>query len=198
MSYLFAISYCSWGSHSKNTEVVYHSLLQWTTFCQNCPLWPDLLGWPYTAWIIVSMSETRLWSMWWDWLVFCDCGFILSSLWWIRIKGLWKFPDGKDWLRGNWFLYDGWARFSKSLIQFSVDGWGCVPSLLFNLRPSYGGGNEDSGVLLQNIPCRHCYTQWPQPCIRPPLTYASTRDFWTLMGKSGSVSCGPLLLSPGS
>ena len=105
MSYLFAISYCSWGSHSKNTEVVYHSLLQWTTFYQNCPPWPDVFGWPYTAWIIVSMTETRLWSMWSDKLVFCDCGFILSSLWWIRIKGLWKFPDGKDWLRGNWVLY---------------------------------------------------------------------------------------------
>ena len=26
-------SYCSWGSQGKNTEVVYHSLLQWTTFC---------------------------------------------------------------------------------------------------------------------------------------------------------------------
>ena len=25
---------------------------------------------------------------------------------------------------------------SKSLFQFSVDGWGCVPFLLFNLRPS--------------------------------------------------------------
>ena len=25
----------------------------------------------------------------------------------------------------------GRAIFSKSLIQFSVDGWGCVPSLLF-------------------------------------------------------------------
>ena len=27
---------------------------------------------------------------------------------------------------------------SKSLIPFSVDGWGCVPSLLFDLRPNYG------------------------------------------------------------
>ena len=26
-----------------------------------------------------------------------------------------------------------------SLIQFSVDGWGCVPSLLFDLRPNYDG-----------------------------------------------------------
>ena len=31
-------------------------------------------------------------------------------------------------------LMDG-AKLSKSLIQFSVDGQGCVPSLLFGLRP---------------------------------------------------------------
>src|SRR5574341_955372 len=35
VSYLFAFSYCSWGSQSKNTEVVCHFLLQWTTFYQN-------------------------------------------------------------------------------------------------------------------------------------------------------------------
>ena len=34
---------------------------------------------------------------------------------------------------------------SKSLIQFSVEGRGCVPSLLFDLRPNYGGDNEDNG-----------------------------------------------------
>ena len=79
--------------------------------------------------------------------------------------------------------------FSKSLIQFSVEGQGCVPSLLFDLRPNYGGGNEDND-LLQKGPCRHCYTQCPQPCSRPPLTHASARDSWTLTGKSGSVSCG--------
>ena len=39
----------------------------------------------------------------------------------------------------------GRAMLSKSLIQFSVDGWGYVPSLLFDLRPNYGGGNEDNG-----------------------------------------------------
>ena len=37
-------SYCSWGSQGKNTEVVYHFLLQWTTFCQNSPTWPVLGG----------------------------------------------------------------------------------------------------------------------------------------------------------
>ena len=30
---------------------------------------------------------------------------------------------------------DGCAMLSKSLIQLSVDGRGCVPSLLFHLRP---------------------------------------------------------------
>ena len=38
--------------------------------------------------------------------------------------------------------------------------------------------------------CTHCYTPCPQPCIRPPPTHASTRDSWTLPGKSGSGSCG--------
>ena len=31
------ISCCSWGSQGKNTEVVCHFLLQWTTFCQISP-----------------------------------------------------------------------------------------------------------------------------------------------------------------
>ena len=39
----------------------------------------------------------------------------------------------------------GRAMLSKSLIQFSVEQWGCVPSLLFDLRSNYGGGNEDNG-----------------------------------------------------
>ena len=34
----------------------------------------------------------------------------------------------------------GEAMLSKSLIQFSVDEWGCVVSLLFDLRPTSGGG----------------------------------------------------------
>ena len=29
VSYIFAFSYCSWGSQGKNTEVVCYSLLQW-------------------------------------------------------------------------------------------------------------------------------------------------------------------------
>ena len=55
----------------------------------------------------------------------------------------------------------GRAMLSKFLIQFSVEGRGCVPSLLFDLRPNYGGGNEDNVDLLQKVQCKHCYTQCP-------------------------------------
>ena len=110
--------------------------------------------------------------------------FSLSALWWIKIRGLWKLPDGRDWLRGKLGLVlVGRAMLSKSLIQFSVDGWGCVPSLLFDLRPNYGGGNEDNGDLLQKVLCMHCLTHCPWPCNRALPTHTSAGD-------SGSVSCG--------
>ena len=67
---------------------------------------------------------------------------------------------------------------------------GLFPLPLIYLGPNYGGGNEDNGDLLQKVPCRHCYSQCPQPCIGPPLTHTSAGVSWTLTGKSGSVSCG--------
>ena len=137
--------------------------------------------------------------MWSVWLVFCDCVFILSALWRIRIRGLWKLPDGKDWLSGKLGLVlMGRAMFSKSLIEFSVDGRGCVPSLLLDLRPNYGGGNEENGDHLPKVPCTRCPIQCPQPCGRSPQTHASARDSGTFMSKSELASCGSLLLSPGS
>ena len=72
----------------------------------------------------------------------------------MRIRGLWKLPDGRDWLLGKLGLaLVGKAMLSKSLIQFSVDEQGCVPSLLFDLTPNYSGGDEDNGNLLQKVPC---------------------------------------------
>ena len=109
--------------------------------------------------------------------------FILSALKWIRIRGLWKLSDGRDCLRGELGLVlMGGFMLSKSLIQFSADGWSCVPSLWFDLRPNYGGGNEDDGDLLQKAQGRHCHTQCPHPCSRPLSTHTSTRDSWILMG----------------
>ena len=102
-----------------------------------------------------------------------------------------------DW-GGNGLVLMGVVMLSKALIQFSVDSQGCVPSLLFDLRPNYGGGNEDNGDLLQKVPCRHCHTQCPWPCSRLPPTHASAGDSWTLMGNLGQSFVRPLLLSPGS
>ena len=70
-----------------------------------------------------------------------------------KYKRLWKLPDGMYWLWGKLSLaLMGRAMLSKSWIQFSADGWGCVPSLLFGLRPNYGRGNGD---LLQKDLCQH-------------------------------------------
>ena len=89
---------------------------------------------------------------------------------------------------------------SKSLIQFSVDGWGCVPSLLFDLRPSYGGGHEDNGHFPQKVPCINCRTQCLQPCSRPlPTTpplglFHTHRQVWV----SHLWSQCSFLLGPGA
>ena len=44
---------------------------------------------------------------------------------------------------GNWVLFR--CMLSKSLIHFSVDGWGCVPSLLF--APNQHLTSGDSWIL---------------------------------------------------
>ena len=83
----------------------------------------------------------------------------------------------------------GRAMFSKSLIPFSVDGWDSTPPLC-DLRPNYGGGNEDNSDLLQKVPCTLCCPECPRPCSRPPLTHATAGHPRTLLGKSGSAFCG--------
>ena len=125
--------------------------------------------------------------------------FSLSALWWRRIRGSWKLPDGRDWLRGKLGLVlMGGAMLNKSLIQFSVEEQGCVPSLLFDLGPDYGGGNEDNGELLQKVPCRHCYTQWLSPAAGhhqptpPPETPEHSRRVWvSLLWDHCSFLLGP-------
>ena len=52
--------------------------------------------------------------MWSFWLVFCDGGslwamvlkflFLLSALWWMRLRDLCRKPDGRDWLWGKLLL----------------------------------------------------------------------------------------------
>ena len=117
--------------------------------------------------------------------------FILSALWWIKIRGLWKLPDGRDCLRGKLgLILMGRAMLSKSLIQFSVDGQGCVLYLLFGLRPNYGRGNYSNGEFLQNTCASLYFIQCPWPLSRPLSTHTSAWDSWTLTGKSASVFWG--------
>jgi len=56
VSYIFAFSFCSWGSQCTNNDMVCHSFLQWTTFCQNYPPWLVHLGWPYVVCFIISLN----------------------------------------------------------------------------------------------------------------------------------------------
>ena len=86
---------------------------------------------------------------------------------------------------------------SKPLIQFSIDGRGCVPSLLFDLRPNYGGGNEDNGDFFQKCPCRQCCRQCPQPCSRTRQPMASPGILGHSQASLGQSLLGSPLLSPG-
>ena len=87
---------------------------------------------------------------------------------------------------------------SKYLIQFSVDGCGCVPSLFFDLKPNYGGGSEIMEISFKrsnactdalsspNTAAGHCQ---PTPPLETP-GYS-----WASLGQS---PVGSLLLSPRS
>ena len=71
------------GFSGKNTAVVCHSLLQWTTFCQTSLPWPVCLGWPHTAWFsFIELDKAlvcviRLTSFLWLWFQ-CVCPLMPS------------------------------------------------------------------------------------------------------------------------
>ena len=94
--------------------------------------------------------------------------------------------------------YDEWAMLSKSLIQFSIVGWGCVPSLLFDLRLNYGGGNEDMATSFKRSHAHSATLSAPNPAAghHQPMPPPETRGHsWASLGQS---LVGSLLLSPGS
>ena len=91
----------------------------------------------------------------------------------------------------------GKAMLSKFLIQFSVDGWGCVPSLFFDLRPNYGGGNEDNGDLFLKVPCMlHSVTPALQQATANPTSQLETPGH--SQASLGQSLVGSQLLFPGS
>ena len=115
VSYHIAISYCSWGSQGKNTEVACQSLLQWTRLCQTSPPWPAHLGLPRQAWLgFIELDKA----------VVPHCNFDLY------------FPDDQCCLRTSHVLTD------HLLIFFGKRFIPCLPTfylgcLLLNLRGSF-------------------------------------------------------------
>ena len=64
----------------------------------------------------------------------------MEASWWEKLR--WKLG----------FVLMGRAMLSKSVIQFSVDGWGCVPSLLFPW------GQTMTSLVAQTV--KHLPTMW--------------------------------------
>ena len=91
----------------------------------------------------------------------------------------------------------GGAMLSKSLIQFSVDGWGCVPSLLFDLRPNYGGGNEDKAPSkgpvheLQHSVFPTLQQATANPCLYQRLLDTHGQVWVNLLWGHSSILLGP-------
>ena len=124
MSYLFVFSHCSWGSQGKNTEVVYHSLFQWTTFCQTSPPWPDCLGWPHTAWRSFTELDMTV-VLWSDWLVVHDCNFSLFAFWSPLSVPTVLHGFLLSWTRGRWHNLYGrkWRRTKEPLDESDRGEW---------------------------------------------------------------------------
>ena len=87
---------------------------------------------------------------------------------------------------------------SKSLIQFSVDGWSCVPSLLLTQGQTMV---EVMKIMVTSFKTSHAHTATlsapnPATCHHQPTPLPETPGHsWARLGQS---LVGSLLLSPGS
>ena len=115
------------GSQGKNTAVVCHSPLQWTTFCQTSPPWPVRLGWSHTAWLSFTEIDKavvhviRLTSFPWLWFQ-CVCPQMLLAtptvLLWFLLAWMWGIS--------SWLL-------QQSAASAPYLAWGVSP----HCRPSW-------------------------------------------------------------
>ena len=128
---------------------------------------------PWKPWL--SSSWFRFWTVIHGALGYnyCHCGskiLLMEGSWW-----------ESDW-GGNWVLF-WWvgSMISKSLIQISVDGWSCVPSLLFTFVQAMV---EVMKIMATSINMSHACTATvsaPSLLSMPLLTHASTGHYWKNM-----------------
>ena len=92
----------------------------------------------------------------------------------------------------------GGVMLTKSSTQFSVDGQGCVPSLLFDLRPNYGEVMRIMATSSRRSQACTAAFRAPDPAAghRQPTPLLETPGHsWANLGQSLVQT---LLLSPGS
>ena len=78
---------------------------------------------------------------------------------------------------------------------------GCVPSLLFDLRPSYGGGNEDDGTSFKSPMHTLLHSMLrtlQQATVNPHLCQRLLNTPGHLQASLAQSLVGSLFLSPGS
>ena len=93
---------------------------------------------------------------------------------------------------------DCWGMLSKSLIQFAINGWSCVPSLSFTWGQTMV---QVMKIMVTSFKRSHACTatlSTLSPAVGHHLPTPPAGDSWTLPGKSWSVSCGVTAPFPGS
>ena len=145
---------------------------------------PSVLGGP-TRHGLVSLSYTRLWSLWSDWLVVCDCGFSLSALW---------YPLSVPTILLAFLLPWSWGISSRLLQQSTAVtryfGWEVSPQG----RPSWPWTWSSSS----QPSCTHaslCLWTWGSSSQPPPLTSdvgSSSRLHFCMVRRSQCASLHPL------
>ena len=78
---------------------------------------------------------------------------------------------------------------SKYWIQFLLMGVAVLPSCYLTWDQTVVEVMKIMVTFFKRS-CVHTSALSPWPCSRPPPTHASARDSQTLLGRSGSVSCG--------
>ena len=107
------------GFSSKNTEVVCHPLLQWTTFCQNSPPWPIHLWWLCTAWLSFTELDKAVVHVIRLRHYFANkgpssqgYGFSSSHVW------MWELDYKESWELKNWCF---WTVVLEKTLESSLD-----------------------------------------------------------------------------